>query len=431
MHTKEYSQKPKKPIMKNSVLLSLILSAALALVSCRDSGEDGSVPPAKHIDLDTRSVQKVAADNAFAFDFFRETLATAPADKKPNAFVSPLSLTMALGMVYNGTSPDAAAEMAAALGVADFTPEEINAHYQTLVRALLAADSRTNLAIANSIWAREGFDVKPTFYDLNREYYDAEVQGRNFDLPATVDEINKWCADNTNDRIPTILDGAIPADAVMYLINAVYFKGQWQFEFDKKMTRDFAFRLADGSTENVKMMSQEADLPYYWDETLQCVDLPYGNGAFSMMLVMPSDGNGSLDDLVAGLDADTYNRAVDGLQERGILLKMPRWKQECDFSLNDAIANLGMERIFQEGNLGGITDDPRLAVSDIKQKTFVEVNEEGAEAAAVTSVGFILTSVGPSRPTSFFADRPFLYLIRERSTGAILFMGRMDDPKED
>ena len=414
--------------MKNFILF-LMMPAALALVSCRDSGEDGPVPPAKPIELGTRGVEKVAADNAFAFDLFRQTLATA--DDKTNAFISPLSVTMALGMLYNGTSPDAAAEMEEALGMSGFSAAQINAHYQTLMKALLEADPKTALAIANSIWAREGFPVKKSFYDVNREYYNAEVQSRDFDLQATLDEINKWCSDNTNTRIPKILD-EIPQDAVMYLINAVYFKGQWKFEFSKNNTGDHDFRLAGGSVKNVKMMSQETDLPVYWDETLRCVDLPYGNGAFSMMVVMPSDENGSLDDLIAGLDADAYNRAVDGLQESGVLLKLPRWKQECKFSLNDAAKNLGMERIFQEGgNLSGINDDdPTLHVSEIKHKTFVEVNEEGTEAAAITSIGMIATSVGPGAgPIPFIADRPFLYIIRERSTGAILFMGRMDDPK--
>ncbi len=216
----------------------------------------------------------------------------------------------------------------------------------------------------------------------------------------------------------------------MYLTNAVYFKGQWKFEFDKADTRNADFHLAGGPTKSVRMMSQEADLPYYGDETLRCVDLPYGNGAFSMMVMMPAAEDGSLDDLLAALDADTYNRAVDGLYETGVLLKLPRWKQECDFPLNEAVANLGIRQIFGEGSLGGISDDSRLAVSNIRQKTFVEVNEEGTEAAAVTVVEVGITSVGPGGgPMPFIADRPFLYLIRERSTGAILFIGRMDEPK--
>ncbi len=418
-----------KSIIPSSLAILAAVTAivifATAAVSCSSPADDGPVPPAKTIELTTRGAQKVAADNAFAFDFFRQTIATAPDDKKANAFVSPLSLTMALGMLYNGTSPEAAAEMAEALGMGDFTAQEINDHYRTLMDALLQADPRTALAIANSIWAREGYQVKPPFYDVNREYYNAEVRSLPFDQ-AAVDAINKWCADNTNNRIPKILD-VIPTDVVMYLINAVYFKGQWKFKFNKAETRDTNFYLADGSTRSVKMMSlSNGTIPSYGDERVKCVDLPYGNGAFSMMIMMPSRMDDSLDDLVASLDGDMYSEIVDGLYDKSWPVSIPRWKQECEFGLNDAVANLGIRRIFGEGSLTGINDDPRLVVSEIRQKTFVEVNEEGTEAAAVTIVGIETTSV----PPSFIADRPFLYLIRERSTGAILFMGRMDNPTE-
>ncbi len=416
--------------MKKLLFLAAIFCLAASCETPDNGGNKNPVKPAEPIELGTRSTEKVAADNAFAFEFFRQTLATAPEKDKENAFVSPLSLTMALGMTYNGTSPEAGAEMAAALGVPDFTSEEINAHYKALVEALLAADPKTVLSIANSIWTRKGYPVKPTFYELNRTYYDAEVRERDFDNPATVDEINGWCDEKTRGKIDKIID-AIPGSMVMYLINAVYFKGQWKYEFDKKETRDENFTLADGSTKKVKMMAQTASLPYYWDETVQCVELPYGNTAFGMVVMMSSERNGSLDDLVASLDAAAYNDITAGLREREVTVKLPRFKQECEFGLNDAVANLGIRQIFGGGSLTGITDDTRLAVSLIKQKTFVEVNEEGTEAAAVTVVGFETTSVGPDpQPIPFHADRPFLYLIRERSTGAILFMGRMDSPAE-
>ncbi len=417
--------------MKKLLFLAAIICFA---ASCEtpdgDGKKGGSVEPAKPIVLPTRSAEKVAADNTFAFDFFRQTLATAPEKDKVNAFVSPLSLTMALGMVYNGTSPDAGAEMAAALGVPDFTSEEINTHYRTLVEALLKADPKTALSIANSIWTRDGYPVKPTFYELNRTYYDAEVRERDFSKQSTVDEINGWCDEKTRGKIDKIID-AIGGDVVMYLINAVYFKGQWKYEFDKKETREENFNLADGSTKKAKMMAQTATLPYYLNEAVQCVELPYGNGAFGMVVMMPASHEAPLDDLVASLDAAAYNDITAGLYEREVTVKLPRFKQECEFGLNNAVANLGIRRIFAPGNLGGIADDPNLAVSAIKQKTFVEVNEEGTEAAAVTIVG-VLTTSAPSNPLPipFYADRPFLYLIRERSTGAILFMGRMDNPEE-
>jgi serpin B len=398
----------------------------LALASCETGDGNGPVEPAKPIDIGTRGAEKIAADNDFAFKFFRETIATAPDKDKANAFVSPLSLTMALGMLYNGTSPDAATEMARALGMEDFTAGEINSHYKTLVDALLAVDPRTALAIANSIWARESYPVKPTFYDMNKKWYNAEVQSLPFDQ-AAVDKINKWCADNTAGRIPKILEPPIPFDAIMYLINAVYFKGQWKFQFDKAKTHDADFTLADGSRKSVKMMNQsDVSVPCYRDNMLQCVDLPYGNGAFSMMVVLPAFDN-TLDDLVTTFDADKYSEIEAGLQEMKLTVAMPRWKQECEFKLVDAVVNLGMKSIFDPDThpLVGIADEKNpLYVSEIRQKTFVEVNEEGTEAAAVT-IGNVMAT---SAPTSFIADRPFLYLIRERSTGAILFIGRMDDP---
>jgi serpin B len=408
---------------------SLVLLAATLLVAA-SCGKAPEVPvlPAKPIELTTRGGDKVAADNAFAFDFFRATLATVPEADRNNAFVSPLSLTMALGMLYNGTSEDAGKEMAAALGMENFTAGEINAHYQNLMKALLEADPQTALAIANSIWTREGFEIAKAFYDVNREFFNAEMQTRDFDDPETIRAINDWCAGNTAGRISGILDRIPPKTVIMYLINAVCFKGRWKSEFDKKNTRDEDFILAGGGTKKVKMMSQTTDLPVYGNTDFRCVELPYGNGAFSMMVFLP-EGESSLDDLVAELDAEACDKAVEGLREGAVMLKLPRWKQECEFDLVEPMENLGVRRIFGNGSLAGINDDPRLAVSGIRQKTFVEVAEEGTEAAAVTVVEVEYTSAGPgSGPIPFIADRPFLYLIRERSTGAILFMGRMDDP---
>ncbi len=409
--------------MKKLLFLATILCFA---ASCENPG-DGPVEPAKPIQLTTRGAEKVAADNAFALEFFRETLDTA--DDATNAFVSPFSLTMALGMLYNGTSDAAGDEMAAALGVDDFTSEEINAHYKNLVGALLKADPKTALAIANSIWTRDGYPVEKTFYDVNKTWYDAAALERDFTKQSTVDEINKWCYDKTRGKIPTIIQN-IPPDVVMYLINAVYFKSRWATEFKKADTRDENFTLADGSTKTVKMMNQTADVRYYEDETTECVELPYGNGAFGMVVMMPTSAETPFDDFVNSLDADAYGKIVAGLHECEVQLKLPRFKQECEFKLNDAVRDLGMESIFQEGGLTKINSKGDLVVSEIRQKTFVEVNEEGTEAAAVTVVVTAPTSVGPGGEIYFHADRPFIYLIRERSTGAILFMGRMDNPAE-
>jgi len=294
---------------------------------------------------------------------------------------------------------------------------------------LLKIDPLTALSIANSIWSEKTYPVKQTFMDINKQYYDAEVQSLDFSLKSTLDAINNWCAKKTNGKIESILD-EIPSDAVMYLINAVYFKSKWLYQFDKKDTKTEEFTKENGARQNVAMMNQTAALSYYANEMLQCVEMPYGNGAFSMVAILPSESK-TVDELVNYLDNDVWNTVLANMWETNVHVKFPRFKGECEFSLKEPIDDLGMHLIFQTGgNLNGIADDSRLYVSKIKHKTFVEVNEEGTEAAAVTAIEVSYTSIGPSSPVPFFANRPFLYLIKEKSTGVILFIGRMDEPKE-
>jgi len=305
----------------------------------------------------------------------------------------------------------------------NFSDTEINEYYQIMSQALLKIDPLTKLSIANSIWTEKSYPIKQPFIEINKKYYDAEVQSLDFKLKSTLDAINKWCATKTNNKIMKILD-EIQDDAIMYLINALYFKSQWKLPFDKKQTQNEAFFMENGTQKNVPMMNQTEVFPYYSNDILQCIEMPYGNEAFSMVVLLPAEDK-TVGDVVNYLDNNVWNNIVSNLHNSRILVKFPRFRQECEFSLADPIYNMGMHLIFRQGgNLSGIADDPRLVVFEIKHKTFVEVNEEGTEAAAVTSVGIMPTSM----PPSFVANRPFVYLIKERSTGAILFIGRMDNP---
>ena len=416
--------------MKSIFYSLLLVCLSLGYMSCNKSNiptdvSQEDVQPADPIILTTKQAEKLAGDNAFAFNLFREV---ATSDDKENAFISPLSVTMALGMLFNGTSPDARAEMASVLGMSNFSDTEVNEYYQTMMQALLKIDPLSAISIANSIWSEKTFPVKQSFIDVNKKYYDAEVQSLDFLLQSTLDAINNWCAQKTNDKIEAILD-QIPPNAVMYLINAVYFKSKWKFEFDNKYTKTTKFTLENGTQIDLDMMSQTATIPHYADEMLQCIEMPYGNQAFSMVAILP-DWSKTLDDLVNYLDNTVWNTMLFNFHEREVTVQFPRFKQECEFQLKNPIDNLGMHLIFHPGgNLNSIADDSEICVSRIIHKTFVEVNEEGTEAAAVTAVETIKTSAGGSpQPVPFYANRPFLYLIKENSTGAILFIGRMDEP---
>ncbi len=189
--------------------------------------------------------------------------------------------------------------------------------------------------------------------------------------------------------------------------------------------------MQSGTQTDIKMMEQTTDLPYYANDKLRCVEMPYGNQAFSMIVLLPAEGK-KLNSVIESLNSEYWPQVLAGMHTANVHLKLPRFKQECEYELNGPIAELGMKSIFQTGYLYGIADDSRLKVSNIKHKTFVEVNEEGAEAAAITSVEIVYTSPGPSTPViiPFYVDQPFIYLIKEKSTGVILFIGRMDQPKE-
>jgi len=388
------------------------------------------VEPADSIEITVKQNTKVDADNCFSFKMFKEVSEM----KGKNTFFSPLSLNMALGMLYNGASGDTRTEMANVMGMADFTETEINEYYQKISKSLLEIDPLTEISIANSIWYREGFPVKKTFFDINQTYFDAMVKALDFSSPDAADIINQWCAKKTKDRITDIIDIPIDPLAQMFLINALYFKSKWQFEFNKANSHQDDFTLIDNRKKKVNMMQQITALPYYADQYLQCVEMPYGNEAFSMVVILPADGT-NIEQLIDYLDNTKWQNILNYLFMQNINLKLPRFKIECEMNLSGSVKNIGIKRIFipRVAEFENIVDTKvvkDLHVSRIKQKTFVEVNEEGTEAAAVTVIGITGESIGVPGPISFFANHPFLYLIKEKSTGAILFIGRMDEPQE-
>ena len=402
--------------------LTCLLIGLLFLSVCDEKETPEEIKTYEPIMLTSAQMQKVESDNKFSFQMFKEVSKIG----EENIFFSPLSSNIALGMLYNGTDGDTRTELADVMGLGDLSELEINEYYQKMIQALLSIDPATDISIANSIWYREGFPIKQPFIDLNKNYFDAEVAALDFSKSDSRDIINNWCAEKTNNKIKTIIDAPISAETVMFLINALYFKSQWKFQFDKKETSEVTFYKRNHKQETVKMMTQQSvTLPYYRDDSLSCVEIPYGNEAFSMVAFLPSSDK-SIDELIAYLDEKTWSNISTNMYETEITLGLPRFKVECDMDLNSPLQSAGINKIFV-GELGNISD-VELVVSKVKQKTFIEVNEKGTEAAAVTSIQVEMTSVSDSY--SFYANRPFLYMIKEKSTGAILFIGRMANPQE-
>jgi serine protease inhibitor len=402
-------------------LLTVMAFALVVLASCKkeDIEQKNDYKP---IVVDEKTASMVSANNEFGLKLFK-TLAS----NGSNVFVSPLSVSQALGMTYNGATGNTATEMASVLGFGGMTSGDINQTSTKLRQALLGADKTVSFSIANSIWYRNDFSINADFVTTNKTYYDAEVKGLDFSkAEASKNAINSWVNDQTRGKIPTIVDQITP-DHVMFLINAVYFKGTWKFNFKKSDTATMPFYNNGTEEVDVQMMTQECDLGYYADHKVAAVEMPYGNEHFSMIVILPQNDN-TLASSVGLLTSAYWQTIVSGMQTSGIKLYMPKFKNECDLELNEPLIDLGMPLAFSDmAEFPNMGTPSNLCIGKVKHKTFVEISEEGTEAAAVTSVEMTFTSIGPTpTPTylPFKVDKPFVYAIKEKDTGAIVFIGQ-------
>ncbi|HEX2094096.1 MAG TPA: serpin family protein [Longimicrobiaceae bacterium] len=412
--------------MKAGAVRCVLGAAALVAVSGCESptGPGGKPEPLKALPRELSAAERglIEGSNRFAFGLLREV---DRADTASNIFISPLSASMALGMTTNGARGATLEEMRATLGFERISLNEMNASYRSLINLLRGLDPGVEMLIGNSIWARRDFPVEPAFLQTGRSYFDAEVATLDFADPGAAATINNWVSRSTRGRIKTIVGERIPGNVVMYLINAIYFKGSWTQQFDPRRTRDAPFTGADGSRRTVKMMHRRGSVRHLSTPLFEAVDLPYGRGAFSMTVLLPARGT-DLDALVARLDAGEWQRWMGQFAEREVEVALPRFRIEYEKQLDAALQALGMRRAFRAGEADFTGLSPLghgLWVSEVKQKTYVDVNEQGTEAVAVTSV-----TVVESLPPSFVVDRPFLVVIRERFSGSILFIGKITAP---
>ncbi len=378
-------------------------------------------------DLSVAEQALIAADNTFGLKLFRAIRDAEPAGD--NIFISPLSVAMALGMTYNGAAGTTQEAMQATLELQNLSLQEVNESYRGVIDLLADLDPSVEFLLANSIWYRQGFPVEADFLDLNRTYFDAEVRPLDFASPNAAPTINGWVDQKTRGRIKEIVEAPIPTDVVMYLINAIYFKGSWTSQFDKDLTTRAPFTLADGSQKNVEMMStgEEIAVKVYFGSDVTVLDLPYGGKAYSMTIVVPT-GTGDIGALVASLNDQRWRTWIGGLSKAGYVVVMPKFTLEYELEMKEVLSALGMGIAFQpvEADFTRINPTPELLyLSKVKHKSFVDVNEEGTEAAAVTSVEVRVVSL----PPTLVIDRPFLFAIRERFSGTLLFLGLMMDPE--
>jgi serpin B len=407
------------------VILSLLVPACLAF-SCSKEKSD-TIARFTPVNLSADQKQLVVSSNAFGFEFFKKVHEVSGSSS--NLMVSPLSVSLALGMARNGASGSTLQAMNNTLGFAGMSDAQVNESYQHIIGTFTSLDPKVKLQIANSTWYRSGFGVEPSFISTNQQYFDSEVTALNFADPAAVNTINGWVSDKTNKLIPTIID-QIPADAVMYLVNAVYFKGLWKYQFETSNTAPKPFTLSDGSVVQAPSMNQHATFPYFKGTGFEAIELLYNQGNFVMSVILPDAGK-SIGDIIPLLSQESWNTWSKQFADRDIQLQLPKFKYAYEEKqMKPVLTGMGMGVAFDadQADFTRINSEGGLYISRVLHKSYIATDEAGTEAAAVTAVEIGVTSVGPDQVYHFTVNRPFIYFIQEKSTGTILFIGTVMNP---
>jgi len=367
----------------------------------------------------------VDANNKFGFKLFSE-IAKQDGNAK-NISVSPTSVAIALAMTYNGASGSTQKAMAKTLELQGISLPELNSGYASLNKLLQNPGENVQLTIANSLWVNQDVSLRPDFVQTTRDFYQAKVTNLDFQNVTAVNTINSWVQENTKGKIDKIVDNIEPNQA-LFLINAIYFNGKWSNAFDKSQTTPQTFYTASGQQKQHPMMSQTGEYRYYETPQFQSVSLPYGqDGKVSLYIFLPTK-NSNLKAFSQNLNAENWEKWMPQFRNREGSIRLPRFQTDYDITLNDALKSLGMAEAFSnKANFSGIGDN--LTISQVRHKTVIEVNEEGTEASAATSVGMVATSLRePQQPFKMIVDRPFFYAIRDNQSKNILFMGAVVEP---
>lgn len=377
--------------------------------------------------LSSFDVAMVEKTNDFGFNLYKNL-----ARENENMMISPVGVSLAMAMAYNGATGETQEAMAKALNIQGIELDSLNKNNLALIYLLTTADPKVTLNIANSIWMVEDFKFSETFVETVKNDYQAAAKKLDFADPKSAAEINKWVEEQTRGTINEIVAPPIDPQTIMFLINAVYFKGTWTNPFEQDLTTDQRFKLADGQTVIAPTMCQSGSFDYFKTSGFQALRLPYGEDEqMAMVLFLPNE-DVSLEQFQKQLNQDNWSNWMTLFETKTGSLMLPKFTMEYEKSLNQVLTDLGMGVAFEAGiadfsgmAAAGATDD--IYISDVKHKTFIQVDEAGTEAAAVTSVEVGTTSM-PVYDFELNFDRPFFYAIQDNETGAIVFMGSVLDP---
>ena len=416
--------------MKTSfVSLAVFFAMALTFSACEkvpvnDEPEENPYQP---IELTTKSAEFVEKGNSFAFEFLDRIDAAATGD----FIVSPLSMQFLLGMILDGAKGETAAEIASVLGYGAGEVDAVNEFCLSMLKQLPELDKKTTLSIANALVVNQDYRLNDSYIEETGKFYEAEVTNMDFGASEeSASKINQWASDHTQGMVTKIIEKT-SKDILAYLLNALYFKGTWVTKFDASMTDKAAFTLEDGKTSEVMMMNQVARLPYLDAQAFQAVQMPYGNGAFSMTVLLPKSGK-KVSDVTAALKATPWKTLMGSMGSAEVNLWFPKYETKFGIKLNDILIAMGMPLSFDEmrADFSKMSPDA-MCLSFVRQDAAIKVDEEGTEAAAVSSSGVFVTDAGQSSQVLFRADHPFIYVISEAGSGAVLFAGRFGNEKAE
>ncbi|MCR5680010.1 MAG: serpin family protein [Prevotella sp.] len=412
--------------MKNKMMwaaIALTMMATTVVTGCSsDSQESAPTPPVVLPSELTRAEQTmVNQSNEFAFNLFREAQ-----DEVKSQVLSPISIVFALGMLNNGADGETLAQINNVLGFADTGADGINNFCYKMLNMAPNLDPLTKVMIANTVFLNKRYELQTEFVRKSNTFYNANPETRDFYDGKTLDVINQWASDHTEKMIEKVLDEtSFAPDAVSYLLNAIYFKGSWAKKFDKAKTVEEPFAHA-GFTEEltyVDMMRQTSDFEYAETDDCQALRLPYGNGSFQMTVILPKEQSNALPKVPTAEEWLLLNNKMD---PQLVDVSLPRFETDTDIDLKPIMTKLGMVDAFDEkkADFSYFCNRP-VYIDLMKQVAKIKVDEEGTEAAAVTVIGVALTSIGTEpMPVVFHANHPFLYVISEKQTGAVFFIGQ-------